>query len=131
MEKLTYENLSSKLVEIVPEIREKYEEKLKWWDDETPGPHIIYGDVLTPYLISLIESKGDHDEILKRIFDFLEVLAKHEDEHVQEVVAVTVCERLIDNKRWIQKAREYMGTETLKISYEMEKAWYGEKGSPE
>jgi len=51
---LTYDNLSEKLVEAVPEIKEQYAQELRWWGDETPGQHVIYGDLLNPYIVSLL-----------------------------------------------------------------------------
>lgn len=119
MEKVLYENLAEKLVEVVPEIRPQYESERQWWGEDMPGAHIIYGDVLDPYLISLLES-CDQEDTLKRIFAFLEELANHEDAHVQEVVAVTVCEDLGANKKLLEKARKYMGDTTFRFSREVE-----------
>ncbi|CBN54228.1 MULTISPECIES: DUF7674 family protein [Kamptonema] len=121
MSELKFENIGEKLVEVVPELRQSYELELKWWGNEQPGPHIIFGDLLNPYLISLLESHNQ--PILKQIFTFLEQLANHEDIKVQEVVAVTVCERLGDNPEWLSKVRQYMGKTTLQFSQEIEAFW--------
>jgi hypothetical protein len=119
---ITFENMAEKLIEVVPELRCQYESELEWWGDEQPGAHIIFGDVLNPYLICLLES-GNQEAILARIFAFLEELASHEDTRVQEVVAVTVCERLGDDSKVIEKARRYMGNKTLSLSNEIEAFW--------
>ena len=121
MSELKFENIGEKLVEVVPELRQSYELELEWWGNEQPGPHIIFGDLLNPHLISLLESHNQ--PILKKIFTFLEQLANHEDIKVQEVVAVTVCERLGDNPEWLSKARQYMGKTTLQFSEEIEAFW--------
>ena len=121
MSELKFENIGEKLVEVVPELQQSYELELEWWGNEQPGPHIIFGDLLNPYLISLLESHNQ--PILKQIFTFLEQLANHEDIKVQEVVAVTVCERLGDNLEWLSKARQYMGKTTLQFSQEIEAFW--------
>lgn len=121
MSELKFENIGEKLVEVVPELRESYELELELWGTEQPGPHIIFGDLLNPYLISLLESPNQ--QILKQIFTFLEQLANHEDIQVQEVVAVTVCERLGNNPEWLSKARQYMGKTTLRFSHEIEAFW--------
>ena len=122
MKRLSYDKLSTKLIDVVPELRGEYEKERKWWGEEIPGPHIIFGDILTPHLISLLESNREKGR-LERIFDFLEELANHEDAHVREVVQVTVCERLGDKKEWLEKARQYMGKATLRLSHEIEKFW--------
>ena len=120
-----FHNLGEKLVEAIPELRPQYEQELKWWGDEEPGPHKIYGDLLTPYLVSLLNSDAQ-EEILKRIFAFLEELANHEDVHVQEVVAFSVLEQLGADEQLLQKARKYMSPKTLQFSHEVEAFWGGE-----
>jgi hypothetical protein len=58
-----YANVAEALVKAVPDLRAHYEEELRWWGDEKPGPHIIFGDVLNPYLIDLLDS-GHHEDKL-------------------------------------------------------------------
>jgi len=110
------------LVDAVPELRSQYEQEVKWWGEEEPGAHNIYGDLLTPHLISLLKS-DEQEDTLKRIFALLEKLANHEDVHVQEVVAFSVLEQLGGDKELLQKARRYMGPKTLQFSHEVEKSW--------
>jgi hypothetical protein len=125
MKKLTYENISEELIKTIPELKQAYITELEWWGEEKPGNHIIYGNILNPYIISLLKSSGN-EEILKRIFSFLEELTYAEDELVHEVVAVTVCERLIDDPEILLRAREFMGDSTRNISKEIELAFRGE-----
>lgn len=122
MSEITFEKLTERLLEVVPELQPQYESELEWWGDEQPGTHIIFGDVLNPYLISVLKL-GKHGENLQGIFTFLEKLANHEDLDVQEVVAVTVCERLGDDPELLKKARKYMGETTLRFSQEIEQFW--------
>jgi hypothetical protein len=121
LNKTTYENLSKKLIETVPELAPQYEKELDWWGGEEPGPHNIYGDVLNPYLITLLKSEPgpETDEVLNRIFVFLEVLSNHPDVHVPEVVGVTVIEVLL-GAGLLEAARRYMGPATLQMSREIE-----------
>ena len=119
---ITYENLPAQLVEAVPELGPQYETELKWWGAEDPGAHNIFGDVLNPYLRSLLQS-GNQEELLRRIFAFLERMANHEDIRVQEVVAVTVCEDLGSNIELLRQARRYMGPTTRRFSHEIQAYW--------
>lgn len=123
MKEISYQNLSEKLTEAVPEILEKYKDELQWWGEESPGAHIVFGDVLVPFVISLLESSAD-EAILKRIFLFLEQLAENTDPLVQEVIAFTICERLGDNPGWLSKARQYMGERTKELCDETERYWH-------
>jgi hypothetical protein len=126
MTEIKFDNLSEHLVTAIPELRSQYESELEWWGDEQPGAHIIFGDILNPYLISLLEL-GDQEDTIKRIFAFLEQLANHEDTQIQEVVTVTVCERLGDHRDLLAKARQYMGNTTIRFSHQIEEFWGREK----
>lgn len=138
-EPIPYEAISDLLVERVPEIRKAYEALLRWWgeveddledddEDEGPGPHVVYGDVLNPFLIALLildERTPQEEECLRRIFELLEDLAHHPDVHVQEVVAFTVLERLGGDKEVLKRARPYMSEVTMQFSREVEAFWHG------
>ena len=126
LERITYENMNEKLIEAVPELKEGYKKALKWWGDEKPPVHALYGDLLNPYLLRLLKS-GNNEKLLKRIFGFLEILANNKEKLVREVVTVTVCERLLNDKGILKKGREYMGPETLESSKAIEKFWYDHK----
>lgn len=120
---ISFENVFQCLVDVVPQLKSSYEREINSWAIEgEPGAHVILGSVLMPVLIPLLESE-ENEELLHRIFQFLEELANHKDVRVREVVAVTVCERLIDEARWIQRGRKYMGPTTLQVSQEIEAAW--------
>ena len=70
--------------------------------------------------------EGEFDD---EVFQFLELLANHEDIHLQELVAVTVCERLGDDPATLHRAYKYMGTRTRQFSDEVEAFW-GRQSQP-
>jgi len=118
---ITYENAAEKLVEHVPELAEAYRSELKWWGNQAPGAHVVYGDILSPHIDRLLRA-GDEMN-LRRVFAFLEDLAQSEDKRVQELVAVTVCEHLGTEADLLSTSRHYMGPATLKLSRDVEKFW--------
>lgn len=122
MAEITFENMSDKLVELIPSLRLKYLKELEEWDNDTPGAHIIYGNLLNPYLEILLQSEENQSQLVE-IFNFLETLANNKDVKVQEVVCVTVLEYLMDNKPLILKAKEYMGDTTIKFLHELYDFW--------
>lgn len=122
MSDIVWEKLGEKLPEAVPELAKKYDEMLKDWAPERPGAHVIYGDLLNPYLLSLLEV-GEQDDQVRRIFRFIERLAGDPDPRVREVVQVTICERLGDNPKALDAAKSYMGDHTRRLSDEIEKFW--------
>src|SRR5688572_4988915 len=121
MESVHYDEASDQLVEHIPELKQAYESELRWWKDERPGPHVIYGDILNPYIDRLLEV-GDSDA-LRRVFSFLELLSTSEDVRVQEIVAVTVCEYLGGFPERLRLAKQFMGPATLRHSNDIERFW--------
>jgi len=119
---VAYSGLSQRLLEAVPELRIPYEQQLKVSSGEDPGAHIVFGDVLAPYLILLLES-GQREDTVRRIFELLEELAVHPDVHVREVVAQAVVERLAEDKALLSVAGKYMGPRTLQFVREAGDFW--------
>ncbi len=110
-EDISWSNVSMKLIEFVPELRPEYEELLKRPDGYMPGPYYFYGDMLDPFLMSLLQSAG-HESRLKEIFEFLEILANHPDEQIPGMVQVTVCEYLFHDLKALDRAYQLMGPTT-------------------
>ena len=105
---LHYDELGKRLIEEIPELEEPYRRELEWWGEEKPGPHVIYGDLLTPYIVRLLEA-GDNPDAIKRAFGLLETLIADEDIDVQAVAVVTVLDRLVGNAEWISLMMPYVG----------------------
>ena len=123
MKKLSYNEMSNELIKEFAVLKPEYNEMLKLYEDEIPGPHIVYGDILNPYLISLLENADQNQYELQRIFDFLEFLANHEDLHIQEVVQMTVLEYIGGKKEVVPNAKKFMGPKTKILFDEIQKFW--------
>lgn len=117
---LKYSNIAQRLAEVIPELRSEIEELRAWWGDEEPGPHVVFGDVLYPFLVSLLDSTTDKDEVLTRIFSLLEDMAASPDVHVQEVVAFSICEHLLGNTRRMERSHAFLGENTAKLCHDVE-----------
>lgn len=115
---LHYDGLGIKLIEEIPELERAYRKEIEWWGEEKPGPHVIYGDVLTPHIIRLLES-GDNPEAIKRAFGLLEMLIADEDIEVQAVAVVTVLDRLVGNAEWMRLMKPYAGPLATKAVQEL------------
>ena len=89
---MTSRELNYMLIQWIPEIAEAYEKEIEWQEGDETGSHIIFGDVLVPYIIKLVEDQ--EGEALKKIFDFIENLLSLDDEYAEEVVALSVIESL-------------------------------------
>ncbi len=91
---MNYENLLSECLKQITEFEEKYKEAIESKEvDESSGMHIVFGYVFTPLLIESLEGNKD---LARKMFVFLEEMAKCEDHLVQEVCDCTVMEQLCD-----------------------------------
>ena len=89
---MTSKELNYMLIQWVPEIAMSYEKEVEWQEGDETGSHIIFGDVLVPHIIKLVE--GEEKEQLKKIFEFIEHLLSIDDEYAEEVVVLSVIESL-------------------------------------
>jgi hypothetical protein len=105
-----YRLVNEALVEAVPELRGRYEQEIAAWAEEM-GPHVIYADVLNPYLAQLLDAPDEpgNAEILRRIFDFLEQLLANPDGDFSDVARTTVAEDLESDRNRLEVARRFMG----------------------
>ena len=118
---MKYDDLYKVFKEEIPEGLSFFESKEKEnMIDETDGKHIIFGMVIVPYILYVIQNKR-MSEICK-IFSFLENMALCEDIKVNEVLDFTVLEQLADEGHDIlEECKNYMGINTLKHCEEVEK----------
>lgn len=121
---MNYTNLVDTMLSHVPEVRPFYEKEISWYE-ETPGPHIIFGDVVNPWLRDLLVSNSNA-ELLGRLFDLFELMADSEDVNVKGVLAFSVLESLGDDPNRLQSCWSYMGPLTRQLSDEVEN-WLGRK----
>lgn len=119
---IRYDNLSKILMESFPKIERLYLQEKDWYEDMLDLPHIFYGDLLTPFMLLLLEDDNNSEDI-SEIFLFLEKLAKSDDSQIREVVQTSVLERIGDDKEILKTSYKYMGEATRKLSDEIEESW--------
>ena len=90
---MTFRELNLKLLEAIPEIKAQYDEETSWQDGDETGSHIVFEDVLTPFVKLHLCEKSER--ICQRIFDFLEELLETEDGYAEKVIVLSVLESLI------------------------------------
>jgi hypothetical protein len=115
---LNKDNIAERFVNEFPEFKPLFEEHIQYNDGELL-PHVFFGEC-NDYFIKFLETEVTKE--LEKLFDFFERMAKG-DEYVQELLSVTILERLGDNKEILNTAYKYMGKETRKASNEIEKFW--------
>jgi hypothetical protein len=115
------ENVVQEMLALLPELRPPYEKELSWWEGEEPGLHIIFGNILTPYIVNLLESGSDREK-LEQAFNFLEDMAHSNDPEVINVLYVTILEH-IGGDDILAIAERFMGPKTKVMSQEIEEYW--------
>ena len=78
-------------------------------------PHILYHEVLNPYVKELLWGANNNDS-LEKVFQFYEELATSEDEEARNLLQVTLLEILWDENRLLRRACAYMLPETKKLN---------------
>ena len=116
---MNHKSLSNELIEFIPELENEYRKEIEYFDGKFPGNHIIFGNIVNPFLLNLLEEEKNKN-LIKRFFTFFEKMADCQDENVQEVLVTTVLERLGDEKKKLNIAIEYMGQKTIKLSKKIE-----------
>jgi len=111
---IAYESLNEYSIQCLPELRQCCRQFLKDWPDEAPGPHIVYADVLSPWLEGLLQTPEEFEDVLKRAFDVLESLVTTGSQGILDVVGASVCEPLAAAGA-IDRARAFMGPATRQL----------------
>ena len=99
------------------EFRKKEKENLI---DETDGIHIVFGMVIVPYILHIVQNNKMYE--INKVFSFLENMAMCEDVKIKEVLDFTVLEQLADEGHdTLGRCKQYMKKNTLKHCEEIEK----------
>ena len=92
---ITYQNLLDKAKSKLPEFASEYDRLInKDSIDLESGNHIVFSYAFTPVLINAI--KRNDNDVIKRMFDFIEEMSASEDVNVIEVCDQSILEELND-----------------------------------
>lgn len=111
-EDITFENMVHKLPEAIPELRAAYDRQIQWWGAEEPAAHAAYEEIVSKAIGRILRTETPDERLLQKIFDFLELLANHPEERVQEVVHNSLCEPICSDELALQRTQKYMGPRT-------------------
>ncbi len=109
MENSQKKEILNKLVEYFPQLKCDIDETIT--DFSEIYLHLIFGDVFNPYLIGLLEEPEANKELILKSGELLEYMMMF-DEPIQEVVVVTVLERLSDDKKILFAFSKFAGDNT-------------------
>lgn len=121
MENITYSTILDRFVEKVPELEDAVLTELVELG-EGDWLYMIFDLAINPYLAESLKS-GMNEDVVRRIFDFVECMALDDDVRVKTVAAVSVCEYLGRSQELLQLAYPKMGPATQQLSTEIEAFW--------
>ena len=103
--------------ELLPDTEEKCDESIKLHGEllET----VIIEDVFMPEILKLL-SDDKKIETLKAVFDYIEKVV-NEDNHLKDILSITIMEILGNDKTVLKTARKYMGDTSIKLQLEADK----------
>ena len=114
---MTNKELNQFLIASFPELKHAYNEEVSWQEGDDTGSHVVFGDVFTPYLEKLIETKNE--EKLKIAFNFIEEVLANNSKYCDQVIAFSVLEKLFDNIEYISHTQKFMKKKTVQICREL------------
>ena len=109
--------LNRLLIDRFPELEKKYHDEVDWQEGNETGSHVVYGDVLAPYLEAA--DAQNKQEVLKKMFVFVEDILCQNEDYSDEVIMFSVLERILYDKEQVQNCRKYFGKRTEKVIREM------------
>jgi hypothetical protein len=111
---ITYETMTAALVEELPELKPIYDRELERWEEEM-GQHVMYRYVMYSAIEAELKDAHPNENLLRKIFDFLELLADHSDMRVRAVAQESVCGKICSDEVVLQKALRFMGKRTREL----------------
>ena len=118
---MIYDELYKTLKKEIPEGYSFFEVKEKKnLIDEIDGIHIVFGMVIVPYILHIVQNNKLLE--INKVFSFLENMAICEDVKIRDVLDFTVLEQLADEGHdTFGQCKQYMKKNTLKHCEEVEK----------
>lgn len=110
---ITFQNMSDKLVELFPELKGRHEAETQWLDKD--NHYLIYSFVFYRFIEDMFKSGNEDGPLLRRMFDFVELLVNHQDLEVRDVIHHSICTKIVSSELVLQKAQKYMGKETKEL----------------
>lgn len=105
--------LNTLLLKLIPEVKDSFEEYTSWQDGLDTGCHSVFENVLLPFTIEALEN--DNEDLIKRIFKFINDMLISGDEYQEEVAQLSFLEPLKAEHEDEYRYSEIMLPETFKI----------------
>lgn len=105
--------LNTLLLKLIPEAKESFDEYTSWQEGLDTGCHNVFENVLLPLTLDALEN--DKEDLVNRIFTFINDMLTSGDEYQEEVAQLSFLEPLKAEHEDEYKYSEVMLPETYKI----------------
>ena len=102
---MTSKELNLKLLTLLPEIKDLYDNEVSWQEGDETGSHTVFSDVWFPYILKNL----DNAAITQKNFETIEKLLELHDDYADEVIALSVLENLFYEQDIVYKFKKYLG----------------------
>ncbi|MDI4647476.1 DUF7674 family protein [Cohnella hashimotonis] len=111
---MVYTTVIDELLISIPELKPLYAENTHIWSDGYL-PYVVFGLVVVPTMEELLKYDWQ-SPVLKRIFDFIEIMMQSKHNDVQTLAAIEIAEWLAYEENTVIRtnAIKLMGRKTLK-----------------
>jgi hypothetical protein len=109
---LNAKNIVERLIEVFPELRARFLEETRTFD--RAQAHLIYSFVFYRFIEDMFKAGKEDEAMLRRLFDFAELLVDHQDMYVDDVAHHAICTKIANNELVLQKSQKYMGPKMKK-----------------
>ena len=109
--------LNRKLIAAFPELEDHYLEEIQWQDGDETGAHVVYGDVLKPYLLHHITTKNK--DVVQKILAFIEKSLSENDPLLNEIIAFSVLESILTDNIDLSYVEPMLGDHSRKTWNEL------------
>lgn len=105
--------LNKMLIKKFSELEKDYNNEVSWQEGDETGSHVVYGDILNPYIIECISK--DNISKLREIFSFIEYILDSGDDYASNVISVSVLESVLYSIFNNKRVFSLLGNESKKV----------------
>jgi hypothetical protein len=116
---LSYNALNDELAKRVPELANAVARLRQQWDDE-PGPHVVFGDLLVPYLEKAARAQARPPGVAAALELLEDMITTFDDDEIRNVAGASVLEPLSGNPEAWSALRPLMGPHTCRLADQLE-----------
>jgi F0F1-type ATP synthase delta subunit len=103
------------MLDFLPSLNSEYRESIE--DNGEVLETIIIEDIFMPEIIRLLR-EDKNIKLLKDIFNYFEEISECEDNHLTNILSITVLEILGNDKTVLSVAQKYMGPKIIQLQSE-------------